>query len=110
MNPGERGASGSLVPADSILESFIRLGADLVDIGCAAFSQFRVMVRIPCARGNHEGLVLFVTLDFPTQHFDGVGGSPLALSLGQLVELARQCLWDFDDFLHGPSNITSVWY
>jgi hypothetical protein len=35
------------------------------DIGRTALSQFRVMVRIPCAGEKFEGLTLFVAPDIP---------------------------------------------
>jgi hypothetical protein len=79
--------------ADGMVESLIGFGAYLFHIGRPALGQLRVMVRIPCAGGELEGLALFVAPHIPRQDFDDVWRPPLVRGLSQQIQLARQVFY-----------------
>ena len=69
--------------ANGIRESLIRLGADCLDLGRAAFREFRVMVRIPGARGKLESLSLLIAANIQPQDIDDIRSPPFVLELSQ---------------------------
>jgi len=75
--------SGPPIAADGMLKSSVGLGTDFFNIGRAALRQFRMMIRIPCAGGELEGLALFVAPHVPPKQIDDIWGPPLVLGLSQ---------------------------
>jgi hypothetical protein len=88
-----------LVP-DGVLEPFIGLRPDLLDIGGAALNQFRVVGGIPGASGKLQGFALLVAPHVAPEDIDGVARPPLVFGLGQPVKLVGQFFRYFDDAWH----------
>ena len=72
---------------DGLLEPFIRFRPDLIDVGRPTLCQFRVVGRIPGARGKLEGFALLVPADIPPENINGVGRARFVFGSGQPVQL-----------------------
>jgi len=85
---------------DGLLETFIGFRADLIDVGRPTLCQFRVVGRIPGARGKLEGFALLVPADIPPENIDGVGRARFVFGSGQPVQLVSEFL----GYLNDPWN------
>ena len=59
---------------NGVVESLIGLRADPIDVDSAAFSEFRMVGRIPGPSGKLWGVTLFVAPDIALKNVDRAGG------------------------------------
>ncbi len=85
-----------MVPAYSILETFIRFRPYLLNVGRASLRQFRVIGVFPDPGGKLQRFALLIALDIPPENINGVNCARLVLRSCQPVEFVGEFFWYLD--------------
>ena len=105
----------ALVPADRVLETFIRFRPDLLNVSRTALGQLRVVGGFPDPGGKFQGFALLIALYIAPENIDSISCARLVFGSCQPVEFVGEFLWYLDYAWHRflwlvPAAGHQAWY